>query len=70
MSNPWLHQLAILLAIGTLLLIIDVSMVGPATQPESFAWILSSGGSIVSKVLSLSSLCSRNVSCGETGASP
>jgi len=33
MKNPWLHRLAILVAIGALLLIVDGAMVGPGTQP-------------------------------------
>jgi heme a synthase len=33
MKNPWLHRLAILLAVCTLLLIIDGALVSPATQP-------------------------------------
>jgi len=33
MTNPWLHRLAILLALGALLLIVDGAMVGPGTQP-------------------------------------
>ena len=32
MKNPWLHRLAILLAVCTLLLIVDGAMVGPGAQ--------------------------------------
>jgi heme A synthase len=37
MKNPWLHRLAILLAIGTLLLIVDGALVSPGTQPSPAA---------------------------------
>jgi heme A synthase len=37
MRNPWLHRLAILLAVCTLLLIVDGAMVGPGTQPTPAA---------------------------------
>ena len=37
MKNPWLHRLAILLAVCTLLLIIDGAMVSPGTQPTPAA---------------------------------
>ena len=37
MKNPWLHRLAILLAIGTLLLIVDGALVSPGTQPAPAA---------------------------------
>ena len=33
MANPWLHRLAILVALGALLLIVDGAMVGPGSQP-------------------------------------
>jgi len=33
MKNPWLHSLAILVAVCVLLLIVDGAMVGPETQP-------------------------------------
>ena len=32
MKNPWLHRLAIVLAVCTLLLIVDGAMIGPGTQ--------------------------------------
>jgi len=37
MTNPWLHWLAILLVVCTLLLIIDGAMVGPGSQPTPAA---------------------------------
>jgi heme A synthase len=37
MNNPWLHRLAILLAVCTLLLIVDGAMVGPGAQPTPAA---------------------------------
>jgi heme A synthase len=37
MKNPWLFRLAILLAIGTLLLIIDGALVSPGIQPTPAA---------------------------------
>jgi heme A synthase len=37
MKNPWLHRLAILLAITALLLIIGGAMVGPGSQPTPAA---------------------------------
>jgi heme a synthase len=36
-KNPWLHRFALLLAIGTLLLIIDGALVSPGTQPTPAA---------------------------------
>jgi len=37
MKNPWLHRLAILLAVCTLLLIVDGAMIGPESQPTPAA---------------------------------
>ncbi len=37
MKNPWLHQLAILLAVCTLLLIVDGAIVSPGAQPTPAA---------------------------------
>jgi heme A synthase len=37
MKNPWLYRLAILLAVCTLLLIVDGAIVGPGTQPSPAA---------------------------------
>lgn len=37
MKNPWLHRLAILVAVCTLLLIVDGAMVGPGVHPTPAA---------------------------------
>jgi heme A synthase len=53
MKNPWLHRLAILLAVCTLLLIIDGAMVSPGTQPAPSMTLVHRIASIPVSVLTL-----------------